>query len=194
MTMLCRQLVSSLVLLLVKMVSQEAGLRCVLEGGMALCVMTPGTMRMPPWSAHNWDSHPMVREHRYNNACSFYYSILSELKINTLTPLPDKPKSLFETLYVYVLMCSLCSSLVYTCVFTLTCCFILSGAVAVTDEFFGDAAFDQLLSSVECLGNESVLVNCPLTSSGAACQNLPSNDAGVVCQGMDLMRTFPKLD
>ena len=27
---------------------------------MALCVMTRGTMRMPPWSADNWDSHPMV--------------------------------------------------------------------------------------------------------------------------------------
>ena len=30
---------------------------------MALCVMTPGTMRMPPWSAHNWDSHATVSHH-----------------------------------------------------------------------------------------------------------------------------------
>ena len=27
---------------------------------MALCVMTPGTIRMPLWSADNWDSPPMV--------------------------------------------------------------------------------------------------------------------------------------
>jgi len=38
----------------------EAGLRCVLEGDMALCVMTPGTIRMPLWSVDNWDSLPMV--------------------------------------------------------------------------------------------------------------------------------------
>ena len=34
--------------------------RCVLEGGMGQCVMTSGTMRMPLWSADNWDSPPMV--------------------------------------------------------------------------------------------------------------------------------------
>ena len=27
---------------------------------MALCVTTPGTIRMPLWSADNWDSPPMV--------------------------------------------------------------------------------------------------------------------------------------
>ena len=64
MTMLC-QLISSLVLLLVKMVSQEAGLRCVSMGPMALCVMTPGTMRMLLWSVHNWDYRPMVSHHQH---------------------------------------------------------------------------------------------------------------------------------
>ncbi|ORU94930.1 MAG: hypothetical protein A6F71_10010 [Cycloclasticus sp. symbiont of Poecilosclerida sp. M] len=34
--------------------------RCVLEGGMARCVMTPGTIKLPLWSADNWDSHLMV--------------------------------------------------------------------------------------------------------------------------------------
>ena len=32
----------------------------VLEGGMGQCVMTPGTMKMPLWSADSWDSHNMV--------------------------------------------------------------------------------------------------------------------------------------
>ena len=39
---------------------QEAGLRCVLEGGMALCVMTFGTTRMPQWCASNLGSLPTV--------------------------------------------------------------------------------------------------------------------------------------
>ena len=30
-------------------------------GPMALCVMTPGTIRMRLWSADNWDSPPTVR-------------------------------------------------------------------------------------------------------------------------------------
>ena len=38
----------------------EAGLKCVLEGGMALCVMTPGTTKMPQWCADNLDSLLMV--------------------------------------------------------------------------------------------------------------------------------------
>ena len=38
----------------------EAGWRCVLEEDMAQCVMTPGTIRMPLWSADNWDSPHMV--------------------------------------------------------------------------------------------------------------------------------------
>ena len=37
-----------------------AGWRCVLEGDMAQCVMTSGTMRMPLWFVDNWDSHPTV--------------------------------------------------------------------------------------------------------------------------------------
>ncbi|ORU90486.1 MAG: hypothetical protein A6F71_05840 [Cycloclasticus sp. symbiont of Poecilosclerida sp. M] len=40
--------------------SHEEEWRCVLEGGMAQCVMTPGTTKMPLWSADNWDSHHMV--------------------------------------------------------------------------------------------------------------------------------------
>ena len=39
----------------------EAGWRCVLEGDMALYVMTHGTIRMSLWSADNWVSPPMVR-------------------------------------------------------------------------------------------------------------------------------------
>ena len=39
---------------------QGAELRCVWVEPMALCVMTPGTIRMPLWSADNWDSPPMV--------------------------------------------------------------------------------------------------------------------------------------
>ena len=38
-----------------------AGLRCVLEVLMALCVMTPGTTKMPQWCADNLDSLLMVR-------------------------------------------------------------------------------------------------------------------------------------
>ena len=33
----------------------------MLEGGTELCVMTSGTIRMPLWSADNWDSLPMVK-------------------------------------------------------------------------------------------------------------------------------------
>ena len=44
--------------------------RCVLEGGMEQCVMTPGTMKMPLLSADSWDSHNMVStkkgEHKSN--------------------------------------------------------------------------------------------------------------------------------
>ena len=36
--------------------------RCVLEGGMGQCVMTPGTMMMPLWSAINLDYLLMVIE------------------------------------------------------------------------------------------------------------------------------------
>ena len=43
-----------------KMSWPEAGWRCVLEGDMALCVMTPGIIRMLLWFADNWDSHLMV--------------------------------------------------------------------------------------------------------------------------------------
>ena len=38
----------------------EAGWRCVLEEGMAQCVMTSGTIRMPLWSADSLDSLLMV--------------------------------------------------------------------------------------------------------------------------------------
>ena len=39
---------------------QEAGLRCVLEGGMALCVMTFGTTWKHLWSASNLGFLPTV--------------------------------------------------------------------------------------------------------------------------------------
>ena len=39
----------------------EAGWKYVLVGPTALCVTTPGTIRMPLWSADNWDSPAMVR-------------------------------------------------------------------------------------------------------------------------------------
>ena len=48
----------------------EAEWRCVLEGGMGQCAMTSGITEMPPLSAHNSDSLPMVsvivRENNYN--------------------------------------------------------------------------------------------------------------------------------
>ena len=43
-----------------EMDSHEGEWRCVLEGGMAQCVTTPGTTKMPLWSADNWDSHHLV--------------------------------------------------------------------------------------------------------------------------------------
>ena len=36
--------------------------RCVLEGCMGQCVMTPGTMKMPLWSADSLNYPPMVIE------------------------------------------------------------------------------------------------------------------------------------
>ena len=44
----------------IKMDFYEAGWRCVLEEGMAQCVMTSGTIRMPLWSADSLDSLLMV--------------------------------------------------------------------------------------------------------------------------------------
>ena len=45
---------------MIKMDFYEAGWRCVLEEGMAQCVMTSGTIRMPLWSADSLDSPHMV--------------------------------------------------------------------------------------------------------------------------------------
>ena len=46
---------------------------------MALCVMTPGTMRMPPWSAHNWDSHATVSHHIFVR--TKYFILLSKVML-----------------------------------------------------------------------------------------------------------------
>ena len=48
-----------------KMGSPEAEWRSASVAPMALCVMIPGTVRMPLWSVGNWDSHLMV-------SCSCY--------------------------------------------------------------------------------------------------------------------------
>ena len=46
---------------------RKAGLRCVLKGGMALCVMTPGTTKMPQWCADNLDSLLTVHSGRMHD-------------------------------------------------------------------------------------------------------------------------------
>ena len=58
----------------------------------------------------------------------------------------------------------------------------LAGAVAVTTSKFSDASVPVLLTSVDCIGSEFSLLDCPFSSeSQLACGSM--EDAAVVCQG-----------
>ena len=59
-------------------------------------------------------------------------------------------------------------------------------ATALSNSYFGDGEGPYHLSGLNCLGNESTLLNCPRTPSSSpigyhTCS--PGNDAGVRCDG-----------
>ena len=63
-------------------------------------------------------------------------------------------------------------------------CILCTGAVAVSAETFGEGSASRLLSRVDCVGNESSLLQCPTTQySGGGCVT-----SGVACQGKHSLR------
>ena len=58
----------------------------------------------------------------------------------------------------------------------------LSGAVPVNADFFSEGAGPTLVRSIQCVGNETMLLECPSVLEGErSCSR-----AGVSCQGISL--------
>ena len=57
-----------------------------------------------------------------------------------------------------------------------------AGAVALSGDVFGEVRSPFLLSSVNCTGLESNLLNCTVVQETSVCDS-PFQDAGVICQG-----------
>ena len=57
--------------------------------------------------------------------------------------------------------------------------FVLSGAIAVSSGVFGDDIDSAVLYSVECVGNETGILNCSVSDSGTC----SDHNAAVICQG-----------
>ena len=59
-----------------------------------------------------------------------------------------------------------------------------SGAVAVTNEYYGENSQPMSVMEVECNGSELTLLDCNLESNNLnLCGSL--EDAGIVCQGKE---------
>ena len=54
------------------------------------------------------------------------------------------------------------------------------GAIPVSSGAFGDDIESAVLYDIDCLGNETGVLNCPLSHSGTC----PEHSAAVICQGM----------
>ena len=64
-----------------------------------------------------------------------------------------------------------------------TTAFIFTDAVAFHNGHFGTGSSTIHLRYVGCTGSETMLTNCPRTTSGY-CNSVQSENAGVRCQGM----------
>lgn len=60
--------------------------------------------------------------------------------------------------------------------------YYFAGAIALTGAAFGEARIPFLLSSINCSGSETNLLNCTVAQEVDACET-PFEDAGVICQG-----------
>jgi len=128
---------------------------------MGQCVMTSGTMRMPLWSADNWDSPPMVsgvmKGRLYVHRNDREWTCVTFQKAYAHNNMP-------------VCICKkLCSHV--------SC----AGATSVSaPDYFSEGLGPTLLTNVECSGTETELLDCTRDTDtrGFTCDT-----AGVVCQG-----------
>ena len=58
----------------------------------------------------------------------------------------------------------------------------LSGAIGLTDSEFSEGVKREVINTILCAGNESSVLNCPISFEGLeSCGQF--EDAGIVCQG-----------
>ena len=60
--------------------------------------------------------------------------------------------------------------------------FFVAGAIAIDSSAFPGSTLTPFVSSVSCIGDESNLFSCPLSSSAKLCDG--EAKAGVACQGL----------
>lgn len=93
-------------------------------------------------------------------------------------------------MYIRMYMLIHCHTNPYKATLSSTILLCFPGAIAIGNAVYGEGSGQILLDDVDCVGIENSLLNCHYTGLGSEdCTH--SDDAGVLCEGVDIGHPFP---